>query len=484
MFMTSYMSERLEPAVLASSWLAFEPIQKRQHLLNYPFLFRHADLVTYFRAINISRMTETYMQAKNYFARASGLDIAGTMLTGRYRDVIKDLYQSGSVPYLVLEISRENLVEDTFDQLWRRETRELTRPLKVLLGRHEGEEGADLGGVQQEFFRLVIGQCMDPAYGAFTLDSATRMQWFVPGSVVEPWKFEMIGLLFSLAVYNGITLPVTFPVAMYRKLLKRPVEELEHISDGWRDLYSGLATMSHWNEEEGLVEDVFARTYEFSIESMGEIISRDMRSSDFKTWPTLDSIAPAFGGWGPQASSENPTDAPLITGATRHQYIADYVHWLTDVSVSAQYTAFERGFKSCLHPKALSLLSPPLLQDVVEGRQTIDLVELQRITQHVSWKKEDRSPEFFWQVVGQFDDALRQRLLEFVTASGRVPVGGMEHMRFVIQKNGEYKGGMMPRLPTAYTCYSILLLPEYESSEVMDKMLRTALAYGQGFGFA
>ena len=40
----------------------------------------------------------------------------------------------------------------------------------------------------------------------------------------------------SLAVYNSITLPLTLPLAFYRKLLGLKVKKLEHIDDGWPDL--------------------------------------------------------------------------------------------------------------------------------------------------------------------------------------------------------------------------------------------------------
>lgn len=66
---------------------------------------------------------------------------------------------------MVLEISRQNVLEDTFNAIWRREEREIMRPLKIRLGEEGGEEGLDSGGVQQEFFRLAIAAALDPDYG-------------------------------------------------------------------------------------------------------------------------------------------------------------------------------------------------------------------------------------------------------------------------------------------------------------------------------
>lgn len=67
--------------------------------------------------------------------------------------------------YLVLDIRRDDVLTCALDQLWRRERRELMRPLKVRMGMEEGEEGVDHGGVQQEFFRMAIGEALNPDYG-------------------------------------------------------------------------------------------------------------------------------------------------------------------------------------------------------------------------------------------------------------------------------------------------------------------------------
>lgn len=74
----------------------------------------------------------------------------------------------------MLEIRRDRVLQDAFDQLWRREVRELLRPFKVKLGEDLGEEGVDLGGVQQEFFRLAIAEALDPKYGmSISLESSS-----------------------------------------------------------------------------------------------------------------------------------------------------------------------------------------------------------------------------------------------------------------------------------------------------------------------
>ena len=98
----------------------------------------------------------------------------------------------------------------------------------------------------------------------------------------------------------------------------------------------------------------------------------------------------------------------------------------------------------------------------------------------------------------------RGKLLEFVTASDRVPVNGIASIMFVIQKNGtgdtvrillsitipshifasETDNDIFQRLPTSLTCFGRLLLPEYSSRIVLEEKLDKALENSKGFGVA
>lgn len=468
-----YLSEHLDSMNIAITWLSFTSTNHRRHFLDYPYLFNSNTLVSFFRSVNFSRMSRSFEESSSLDSRMRAIVERGSLITNpHHKMVLQDMLKTASRRYLILEVSRKNVLRDALDQLWRREARELQRPLKVHFGEDSGEMGFDSGGVQQEFFRMAISEFLDPHHGAFVVDDRTRMAWFTPGSIVELWKFELFGLLVSLAVFNGLTLPVTFPKALYRKVLNWPVTDLHHIEDGWPDLASGLTQLQEWDEKDGAVEDIFARTYEFSVSTYGSHATRDMNTAD-TTWPQV----------GKNASPSPDQEAPLVTKDNRDEYINDYIRFLTDVSVRPQFTAFERGFRTALDAKSLTLLSPPILQSLVEGVQTIDMSELRRYTRYVGWDASHRTIRDFWSIVKRYDESMKRRLLEFVTASDRLPVGGVSNLQFVVQKNGEEEGAG-GHLPTAYTCYGTLLLPEYKDKEVLKERLAMALENAQGFGFA
>ncbi len=74
----------------------------------------------------------------------------------------------------------------------------------------------------------------------------------------------------------------------------------------------------------------------------------------------------------------------------------------------------------------------------------------------------------------------KKKFLAFTTGSDRVPISGLGSVPLVIQRNGEDSD----RLPTASTCYNVLLLPEYSSKEKLAQLMTSAIDNFEGFGLA
>ena len=52
----------------------------------------------------------------------------------------------------------------------------------------------------------------------------------------------------------------------------------------------------------------------------------------------------------------------------------------------------------------------------------------------------------------------------FCTGSDRAPIGGLKSLKFIVQKHAN-----TTHLPSAHTCFNVLLLPEYENIEKLRK---------------
>ena len=355
----------------------------------------------------------------------------------------------------------------------------------------------------------------DGITGAFITDSQSQMSWFHPCSLEPEYKFELLGLLTSLAIYNGLTLPFNFPRALYLKLLDIPVTSLHDIEDGWPELAKGLKILRDWDGED--VQDVFSRPYVFSVENFGTTkdwnmdefgrhllmlkhgIERQSQIEEHKTVArelpilameqeliarTRDMIAPDRDTHLNKIIRENqhiPREPVMVTNANRNRYIRDYIYYLVDHTVSEPFAAFRRGFYTCLNSKSLTLFTADQLKALVEGLPDIDVNDLQGVTRYEGGYEGLHPTIFmFWSVVHSWPQTKVRQLLEFVTASDRLPVGGMERLTFIIQKNGVGDA----RLPTSLTCYGRLLLPEYDDEEKLRKGLECAIENSKGFGTA
>ena len=90
-----------------------------------------------------------------------------------------------------------------------------------------------------------------------------------------------------------------------------------------------------------------------------------------------------------------------------------------------------------------------------------------------------QSVEWFWITVENFTPDERRRLLQFVTGSGVLPLGGFASLKPKL--NVSYTG-TNNTLPMAHTCFNQFCLPTYECLEDLHRALVTAITEG-GEGF-
>ncbi|KAF8568041.1 hypothetical protein P879_06632 [Paragonimus westermani] len=90
----------------------------------------------------------------------------------------------------------------------------------------------------------------------------------------------------------------------------------------------------------------------------------------------------------------------------------------------------------------------------------------------------------FSQFVRSLSREQRVRLLQFVTGTCRIPVGGFKDLmgskgrqRFCIEKVGDDTW-----LPRSHTCFNRLDLPPYRSYDQLKEKLTLAIEESEGFG--
>ncbi|KAJ2162164.1 hypothetical protein GGF46_000906 [Coemansia sp. RSA 552] len=358
------------------------------------------------------------------------------------------MFSGVTCPYLVLEVRRDSLVRDTLYQLDLKLSQDLRKQLKV---RFVGEEGVDEGGVQKEFFQLIVRDVFSPKYGIFRAGEDSHCQWFLPQAEPSPDALEEIrltGQLIGLAVYNAVILDIHLPPALYKKLLGLPVtrDDLHEVDPA---LHHGLMQLLRLSSAE---LEFLERTFEVEYEDLGEIRTREL----------------VPGGAHTQLTADN-----------RQLFIDKYVDFVFNVSCERQFAEFKRGFDRICGASYVRFMRPQELELLVCGCSDLDFAALEQSTIYDGgYTKSTPVIQHFWEVVSGFSDELKRKLLFFATSSDRVPIGGLSKLHFVIAKNG----GDSDRLPTSHTCFNVLLLPEYSSMGKLRERLLTAIHNSEGFG--
>ncbi|KAJ3022896.1 hypothetical protein HKX48_004939 [Thoreauomyces humboldtii] len=415
---------------------------------NYPFLF---DPVAKTRIMHIDAMAQMSLEFEDAFVHQALVVHAQKFLQDSPSIAqLEENLKGRSNPFLVLEVRRNRLVQDVLEQV-RNKKQDLKKPLKVrFIG--GGEEGMDQGGVQKEFFQVIVNMLLDPAYGMFTYDEETRFCWLNGASLESEQEFELVGTIVGLALYNGVILDANFPKLLYKRLLDE-APTLEDVKDTWPQLGKGLQQLLDWSD--GDVGDVFLRTFEISYDVYGQV----------KNFPLV-------------AGGEDL----IVTNQDRKQYVDLYVHHFVVESTRRQFTAFRNGFYKICGGRALKMCRPSELELLICGTATnaLNFEELEEGAQYDDGYHPDHVViDWFWEIVqDEMDLDQKKKLLNFVTASDRVPLKGLKGLTFVIQRNGPDTD----RLPTSLTCFGRLLLPEYESKAKLKDRLVTAIENAKGFG--
>ena len=348
------------------------------------------------------------------------------------------------VCFLIINIRRKNLIEDALNELSKPGVK-LQNPIKV---KFIGEQGVDEGGVRKEFFLLLIRQIFDPNYGMFNYNPKTRLYWFNHYTFEPKIKYELIGIIFGLAIYNNIILDVKFPITVFRKLLglKPTLEDMKECDP---ELYKNLKFLRE-TKDENLKDDLDS---DFTVvdDKFGEKIVINLK-------PNGDKI---------------PVDIK-----NKDEYVDLYLDWYFNQSIKEVFNSFERGFYRVFNRDLCKILSPEELELIICGTQTLDFNELKRVCKYEEYTKDSETIKQFWEVLLEFNEEEKKKFLSFVTGCDRAPIGGLGSLPITISNGGTD----INQLPSAHTCFNNLILPNYKNKETLRKKILIAMNYSEGFG--
>ncbi|KAM8852464.1 putative E3 ubiquitin-protein ligase HERC4 isoform 2-T2 [Synchiropus picturatus] len=351
-------------------------------------------------------------------------------------------------PCLILIVRRDNIVGDTMEVLRKSKNVDYKKPLKVVF---VGEEAVDAGGVRKEFFLLIMKELLDPKYGMFRYNEESRLIWFSSKTFEDIDLFSLIGVICGLAIYNLTIVELNFPVALYKKLLKKN-PTLDDLKELQPDVGRSLQQLLDYTEDD--IEETFCLNFTITEENYGatEVLE----------------LVP------------NGEEIP-VNKANRQEFIDAYVDYIFNRSVAPLFECFYAGFHKVCGGKVLELFQPNELQAMVIGNTNYDWTELEKATEYKGEYWADHPTiKLFWEVFHNLALEKKKQFLLFLTGSDRIPILGMKSLKLVIQPTG----GGEEYLPVAHTCFNLLDLPKYTSRETLSAKLLQAIDHNQGFNLA
>uniref|UniRef100_A0A8D2CLD4 E3 ubiquitin-protein ligase n=1 Tax=Sciurus vulgaris TaxID=55149 RepID=A0A8D2CLD4_SCIVU len=257
---------------------------------------------------------------------------------------------------------------------------------------------------------------------------------------------------FQQALFHGKFIDTGFSLPFYKRILNKPVglKDLESIDP---EFYNSLI----WVKENNIEECGLEMYFSVDKEILGEIKSHDLK-------PNGGNI--------------------LVTEENKEEYIRMVAEWRLSRGVEEQTQAFFEGFNEILPQQYLQYFDAKELEVLLCGMQEIDLNDWQRHAIYRHYTRTSKQIMWFWQFVKEIDNEKRMRLLQFVTGTCRLPVGGFADLmgsngpqKFCIEKVGKENW-----LPRSHTCFNRLDLPPYKSYEQLKEKLLFAIEETEGFG--
>ncbi|CAK6438671.1 unnamed protein product [Pipistrellus nathusii] len=364
------------------------------------------------------------------------------------------LCQSNALPsHVKINVSRQTLFEDSFQQIMALKPYDLRRRLYVIF---RGEEGLDYGGLAREWFFLLSHEVLNPMYCLFEYAGKNNYCLQInPASTINPDHlsyFCFIGRFIAMALFHGKFIDTGFSLPFYKRMLskKLTIKDLESIDP---EFYNSLI----WIRDNDIEECGLEMYFSVDMEILGKVTSHDLK----------------LGG-----------ASILVTEDNKDEYIGLMTEWRFSRGVQEQTQAFLDGFNEVVPLQWLQYFDEKELEVMLCGMQEVDLSDWQRNTVYRHYTRNSKQIIWFWQFVKETDNEVRMRLLQFVTGTCRLPLGGFAELmgsngpqKFCIEKVGKDTW-----LPRSHTCFNRLDLPPYKSYEQLKEKLLFAIEETEGFG--
>lgn len=309
------------------------------------------------------------------------------------------------------------------------------------------EEGNDEGGLSRELFVSALKELFHPDFGLFNLIEENQCHWFKYEYSHETLYYNFVGKLCSLCLYNDITIPVRFPLVLYKKLLNIDLtfDDIKEINPG---VYNSIK----------------------NIEKMilnGEDISVCCLTFIAPNSETEKEIVP------------NGKDME-VTNDNFQEYMFCVKEWMLERGIENQYINFKRGFEKTISSNIVKNFLPEELSEILSGSFEYDWEALcKRMEFRPRNQVSIHHKKLFLEVFRSLTHEEKLKFLTFVTGSDVPPYGGLSNLVITVDFIQDTN-----ILPVSHTCCSMIHIPVYKTFEEMKSKMLLSLRHSEGFGLA
>ncbi|XP_047672837.1 ubiquitin-protein ligase E3C-like [Tachysurus fulvidraco] len=354
-------------------------------------------------------------------------------------------------------IRRNCIYRDAYDKLSPEKEPNLNMTVQVhMLNTHGLDEaGMDRQGIFREFLSELLKLGFNPNLGLFRTTSEGLLY---PNPTAEMLfgesftrHYYFLGRILGKALYENILLEMSFASFFMSKLLGTSTDvDIHHLASLDPELHRNL---------------LFLKSYEGDMEDLGlnfTVVNNDLGEAQ------VVELKP--GG----------KDIPV----TKANCI-DYIHLVADYRLNEQIRphclAFRQGLANVLNLEWLRMFDQQEIQVFISGTHVpICLDDLKKFTNYTGgYSPTHPVIKIFWDVVENFSNEEKRKLLKFVTSCSRPPLLGFKDLQpvFTIHNKGKH----LEYLPTTSTCVNLLVLPEYCDRQLMASKLLYAINSSSGF---
>lgn len=345
------------------------------------------------------------------------------------------------IGYQNINIERSNIIQSSFDQL--------KTPLQfyfyIIKVNFVNENGIDAGGLFREWLTLLIKELFDPKNKLFEL---TENECYYPSRNCKNDDLKYIrfaGKMVAYALINNICVDAHLAPFFLKKVLHHELKFIDVKG------YSESNYNSYLYMMDNDVDDL-------DIYFVAGFNDENNQYKEVELIPNGSNIK--------------------VTNQNKNEYIDKiYSFYLID-SIKIQSKQFCEGFDSIIPHNYLRIFSPAELELLICGLPEIDIEDMKRNIILSHYTMDSPTIQCFFSAISKWDKEQLAGLLQFITGNSKVPINGFKDKRIAIYYSGETN-----HLPQGRTCSKVLVLPDYQNEEVLNKKLLQAINECGTFGF-